>query len=525
MAESLRTKIPLIKADQYYLDQLGLTNPDNVLDALEQEREELERQFMERLRENAHDSLACFVEYMTPDEPPAPHHEWLCENMLEPIERGDLMRSAISMPPGHAKTKYCTRYFAAWYLGRNPNRRYIVGGHSQDFVEKEFGQHTRDIVDDAKFRDVFPEIMISSTTAAAGNWRLAGRRGQYVTKGVGQKLAGYRGHCGHVDDPIGSFEDADSPAVKKKARTWFWGDFRTRLLPGAPMFIVGTRFAMDDVIGMVLDYNKEAKGIPWEIINLPGIIETEEEAALDPLGRDIGEVLWPSYYTINEILEFKNTLPSRQWHALYKGKPRDDEGALVKLSWVKRYEKLPTKDAGMDAAPHERARKITISVDTANKTTERSNKTAIGVWIEDANRWHYLADVVFRKMEITEVMDTLRTLSAHWRADQMLIEDKGMGSQIIQLFRGASPCPVIPVDPGQRSKEFRFDGTTPMWRAGEVWLPERAPWLDEYESEILAFPGSATDDQADMTSQYLDSVRKKVRLGTKKLKGMGASRR
>jgi len=514
-----------VKADQNYLDKLGMTNPENVLEALEHERERLEREYLDKLRDNARDSLACFVEFMTPDEPPAPHHEWLCENMLEPIERGDLLRSAISMPPGHAKTKFCTRYFVAWYLGRNPNKRYIVGGHSQDFVEKEFGQHTRDIVDDDRFREVFPEVMISPSTAAAGNWRLAGRRGQYVTKGAGQKLAGYRGHCGHVDDPIGSFEDADSAAIKKKVRTWFWGDFRTRLLPAAPLFVVGTRFALDDVIGMIHDYNKEGKGIPWTILNLPGIVETEEEAALDPLGRDIGEVLWPSYYTNAEIMEFKNTLPSRQWWALYKGKPRDDEGALIKLSWVKRYEKLPSKDAGADAAPHERARKITISVDTANKTTERSNKTAIGVWIEDANRWHYLADVVFQKMEITEVMDKLRTLSNHWRADQILIEDKGMGTQIIQLFKANAPAPVVAIDPGQRSKEFRFDGCTPMWRAGEVWLPERAAWLDAYETEILAFPGSAEDDQADMTSQYLDSVRKKVRLGTKKLRGTGTSRR
>jgi len=501
-----------------------MTNQDNLLEAIEDYRTRLENEYYGLLAQAARNSLSCFVEFMTPDEVPAPHHEWICDK-LQAIERRELLRATFSMPPGHAKTKFCTRYFVAWYLGRNPNHRYIVGGHSQDFVEKEFGQHTRDIVDDPRYQQVFPEIMISNTTAAAGNWRLAGRRGQYVTKGAGQKLAGYRGHCGHVDDPIGSFEDADSPAVKTKVRNWFWGDFRTRLLPGSPLFIVGTRFALDDVIGMVIDYNKDGKGIPWEIYNLPGIIENEEEAAQDPLGRDIGEVLWPDYYTVNEILEFKNTLPNRQWWALYKGKPRDDEGALIKLSWVKRYTKLPTKEAGLDAAPNERARKITISVDTANKTTDRSNKTAIGVWIEDANRWHYLADVVLERLEITEVMDRIRTLANFWKADQCLIEDKGMGTQIIQLFQGNSPCPIIAVDPGARSKEFRFDGTTPMWRAGEVWLPERAPWLDAYETEILSYTGApGNDDQVDMTSQYLDSVRKRVKFGTVKLEGTGLSR-
>jgi predicted phage terminase large subunit-like protein len=37
-----------------------------------------------------------------------------------------------------------------------------------------------------------------------------------------------------------------------------------------------------------------------------------------------------------------------------------------------------------------------------------------------------------------------------------------------------------------------------------VLLPSTAPWLDDYRSELLAFPGSQYDDHVDSTTQALD---------------------
>jgi predicted phage terminase large subunit-like protein len=36
-----------------------------------------------------------------------------------------------------------------------------------------------------------------------------------------------------------------------------------------------------------------------------------------------------------------------------------------------------------------------------------------------------------------------------------------------------------------------------------VYLPERAPWLAEFEAELFAFPNSRHDDQIDSISQAL----------------------
>src|SRR5690606_37456019 len=137
---SLKRNLSLPSTSKRILYQLSGTNDlSNQLSCLISLRDRAEKQYLELLREAAPHSFSCFVEFMTPDEPPANHHEFLVD-FLEAIERRDIMRGTVSIPPGHAKTKYCSRYFPACYLGRNPNHRYLQGGHSQDFAENEFGK-------------------------------------------------------------------------------------------------------------------------------------------------------------------------------------------------------------------------------------------------------------------------------------------------------------------------------------------------------------------------------------------------
>ena len=49
-----------------------------------------------------------------------------------------------------------------------------------------------------------------------------------------------------------------------------------------------------------------------------------------------------------------------------------------------------------------------------------------------------------------------------------------------------------------------------MIEAGKVVLPEQAPWLADFENEILRFPNASHDDQVDALTQYLDWLRASV---------------
>ena len=50
---------------------------------------------------------------------------------------------------------------------------------------------------------------------------------------------------------------------------------------------------------------------------------------------------------------------------------------------------------------------------------------------------------------------------------------------------------------------MRLEGQSAVIEAGHVLLPERAPWLDDFLLEVLAFPYGRYDDQVDSLSQFL----------------------
>lgn len=497
----------------------GTTDPVNQLNFLSELRDITQEDYLDLLREQAPYSLSCFVEFFTPDEPPALHHDWMCEK-LEDIEQRNIMRMLLSLPPGHAKTKFCTRYFPAWYIGKNPRHRYLQGGHSQDFVEKEFGKYVRDIISDPRYSSIFPEVYISATSRASGNWKVNNISGGYVAKGVGQGIAGYRGNIGGIDDPFANLADADSPKIRETVHSWFMADFSTRLLPFSPLFIIATRWNVDDLCGRVEDMNKEGRGLPWEIINLPAVIETEEDQEKDPFDRQMGDVLWPDYYSSAELSEKKATLLPRIWNALYQGKPVNEEGDILHGIWIKRYKYRPVDKTIADGDISEKViRRITLSVDCAAKKNDRADYTAITVWIETMDRCHYLVDVTREKLEFPEMVMKIESKARYWKVNAILVEDSGSGTQYIQSRAGLAPAPVITIKAPAKSKEFRFDGVVPMFQAGEVYFPEQAPWLPEYERELLEFPNGSKDDQVDSTSQYLSWARRGKRLGSVKLKG------
>ena len=490
------------------------SDPHGQLSFLESITEQTREIYMEKLRENAPESLSCFAEYMNPEEPPAELHEFFIAH-LEAMERRELMRFMLSVPPGHAKSTYASHLFPAWYLGRNPTHKYLQAGHTQTFVESEYGKRVRAIVQSDKYRDVFPEIQLSTDTKAAALWGLDNGKGRYVARGVGQGISGFRGNIAGVDDSFASREAAESPAERDRVYNWFHADFASRLLPNSPLFVVATRWHMDDLCGRIERDSKQGKGIPYVVINLPVLCEDEDDA----MGRKMGQRLW-DFFPMEFILDKKATLPPRDWNSLYRGKPTLEEGEIVNQGWFKRYDRVPTdKLDGQGNLLEKGVRRVVVSVDSANKVTERSDFTVLTVWVEDLVGNHYLKQVVRKRVEFPGLVALIHATARVHNADLILIEEAASGVQYLQAHAEFAPCDVIGIPTSNKTKQMRFDATAMLFQAGLVYLPHVADWLAEYEAEIIAFPSAKYRDQADSTSQYLDFSRKKRRLGTKKLHG------
>ncbi len=476
-------------------------------------------------------------------------HQRLIADHLQAAADGELLRCMISMPPGHCKSTHCSHHFPAWLLGRKPKHRYLQAGHSQDFVDNEMGAKVRSILTSDDYQHVFPDIRIAQDMRAKGYWALDNGKGKYVAKGVGQGISGFRGLFGGVDDPYKNREAAESPTIRNKVYQWFADDFSTRLLPGAPLFIVMTRWHSDDICGRVTENERavmkailEREGFDnldqldhaimhemvgklqdldpkdtrflYKIVNLPAIAEDDS----DVLGRQRGEALWEEVFNIEELENLKSNMQAPSWNSLYQGTPIDIDGGMVSKGWFKEYEKLPEK---------EDVKRITLSVDTASKAAERNDFTVIGVWFTDRHNNHYLADVYREQPTFPELEEQIRNMATRWKANSILVEDKGNGTAYIQNHQNKStaPAPIIAIEVGQNSKEFRFDKVTPMIESGQVYLPVSAKWLPDYLRELVAFPNGKNDDQVDMTSQFLDHARKGGKRGSRRLGGTGLKRK
>ena len=185
-------------------------------------------------RRQAKKSLASFIDYLGLGFKPASHHKLLIEH-LEAVERGDIHKLMVWMPPGSAKSTYTSILFPPWFMGRNPKKPVLGVSNTTELAER-FSRRARNLVSSHLYRNVFG-FGCSEDTKSAGNWENE-RGGEFFAAGIGSAIAGRRAGLGLIDDPVKSREEADSERIRQKHWDWYLNDFLTRLLPKAPQICI-----------------------------------------------------------------------------------------------------------------------------------------------------------------------------------------------------------------------------------------------------------------------------------------------
>jgi hypothetical protein len=130
----------------------------------------------------ARSSYPAYLRYVTRGHyREARHTKLLCEK-LEAVERGEITRLMIFMPPRHSKSETSSKHFPGWFLGRNPHKRVMLASYG-DELARDFGRSNRDDLEEYG-QEIFG-VSVSPGSSAAHRWDLAGKRGGMVTAGVG----------------------------------------------------------------------------------------------------------------------------------------------------------------------------------------------------------------------------------------------------------------------------------------------------------------------------------------------------
>lgn len=412
--------------------------------------------------------------------------------------RGEMRRLIITLPPRNLKSICASVAFPAYALGHDPSKRIVCASYSQDLTAKH-ARDTRSVITSDWYRQLFPRTRIDPKKNAETEFETTAK-GYRLGTSVGGTLTGRGGSLIIIDDPLKPTE-ALSETKRAAVSEWYDSTLTSRLDDKKKdvIILIMQRLHVDDLVGHVL----EKDGQHWVHLNLPAIADRAMDV---PLGdgrfyhRAEGELLHAEREPRATLEDLRSAMGSQSFSAQYQQAPVPPGGALIRRDWLATYDRLPEPRQGD---------RIVQSWDTASKANASNDYSACTTWLM-SGKDYYLFHVDRRRLEFPDLKRRIVALAEAREANTVLIEDAGSGISLIQELRDEGQVRPIAIKP-DRDKISRLEGQSAVIEAGRVFLPAKAPWLDEFLAEVLAFPYGRFDDQVDSLSQFLTWAAKQQR--------------
>ncbi|HYI84455.1 MAG TPA: phage terminase large subunit, partial [Acetobacteraceae bacterium] len=410
---------------------------------------------------------------------PAAHHRLLIRE-LEAVARGDTKRLMVLMPPGSAKSTYASDLFPAWFLAQRSDLRVIGASNTADLAGS-FSRRVR-----GRIREHGHDLGYGLTREAEELWSTT-NGGEYRAAGVGGIITGLRADLGLIDDPVKGRQEADSEVVQARVWDWYWGDFYTRLKPGASQILIMTRWSESDLGGKLED----AEGDRWRVVRLPAIAEAD-----DMLGRAPGEYLWSDDgYGFGDKLRddfasLNNAGRSRDWSALYQQRPSPETGDFFRKEWLRPVATTPPRDTlrvygASDYAVTQDGGDWTVHVVVGLDPDRR-------MWLLDLWRGQASSDVW-----VEAFCDLVRQWKPIGWAEETGQIKAGVGPFLEQRMRQRQAYVGRTQFPTRGDKAVRAQSVRGRMALDGLHIPQAAPWRAALESELMSFPAGKHDDQVD----------------------------
>lgn len=430
----------------------------------------------------------------------ATHHRLMCEAIQTTMEtpQGRLM---MFMPPGSAKSTYSAVVAPMFKLASTPGYRFILASYAAKIAWKQ-SRKARALARQEKQQAIWrdrPEL--NTETRAADFWALT-NGSEYSAFGIQAGITGNRANGILGDDLLAGREEADSPVIRDKADAEWRDSASTRLLPGGWQILCNTRWHEDDPCGRILpeDYKGESgrilcrDGQWWNVINIPAKCERED----DPLGRQIGEYLWPEWFPRDHWAQWEhNPRAARTWAALFQQRPTAGEGIEFKREWFQWYD--PDVTPG---EPGGRPVNLTIYGASDYATKEgRGDFTEHGVAGVDLFYNLWFTDWWFDRVTTDRSIDAFVDLVANHHPKIWAHEGGPIDSAISPAVERAMKERGIYVRrealTSIKNKAIKLNSLQARAAQKKVYLPLRRAWATRLVDQLCAFPSGKYDDAAD----------------------------
>jgi predicted phage terminase large subunit-like protein len=446
-----------------------------------------------------------------------PEHDWdaphllLLQEKLEAIERGELKRLIVSMPPRHGKSELLSVHAPVWFLDRDPSREIIAASWGLNLARK-FSRRSRKLAEKVG-------IALSKKVAQAGQWETEAGGGVFAVGTTGG-VAGFGAKILIVDDPVKDIAEANSPLQRERVWDWFLSEAMTRLAPGGAVILIMTRRHENDLIGSLVEgrteegpddpdaeEDAEPVAVPddddehWDYVRLPAISEGDG----DILKRAEGEALWPKHWPIEAL---KRIMRRGAWYfaALYQQRPTPRSGGLFQREWFAKY--TDSMPAGGDV-------RFVRYWDKASSLDKDADFTA-GVLMAVRDGVFTVCDVIEKKVTPKGRRDLQRACAENDPAGTVVwIEHEGGSSgadaaeEEAKALAGFAVHWEHPTGP----KWSRAESLASQAEAGNLILV-KAGWNRKFLEQLTQFPNGKHDDMVDAAAGACRklSAKRKIRM-------------
>ena len=436
-----------------------------------------------------------FCEYAFTDDSddPQPIKQALHHTHLQKI-MSEHRRAVVLYPVGFGKTTQLVMRII-WELGNDPTIRIIVIGANGDAPQKIIGSVAREITENKKVQEVFPELKpaVGSIRQSVDTWRGSALRisgaptnqkdPSIASYGLDGKVSGSRAELIIVDNAM-NFENTSSGHQRKKVIDRFDKEIMTRLVPKVGRVIItDTAWTKDD--------------LPHTLMDRESWYAEVFDAETNPFGEG---VLWEERFPADELARIKIDITTIPYDLTFRNIPLSESMMFFKQEyWDSSYGRVPYIDSLADTALGINLQtELRTGVDLATEPGEEHDLTAFSTVLASGHRMR-LINLQSDRIQLPAI---LRRMVAIYRAlhrpvnlaggnAKFIVEDNAAQKYVVQAFKDADMLKAIGLTKDE-ARDIRVEGrtTTKKKRDRVLGVPALASGLEMGRWDIA--PGLET---------------------------------
>jgi len=286
--------------------------------------------------------------------------------------------------------------------------------------------------------------------------------------------------------------------------------------------MITTRWHQDDVAGRILPENYDGEsglfedretGEEWYVLSIPAMAEKDD----DPLGREMGQYMWPEEFA--DKFDAAKKRGGWIWSALYQQRPSPAEGLMFTADHINRYDRSTIDLTRMQ---------VYIASDyavTEEGEGDNPDWTVHQVWAVDDERNIYLLDIWRGRTKSDVWVREWIRLVRKWKPLRAFEESgqiiKAVGPLINAMMQDERVFVSRVQIASTSDKPSRAQALLGLASMGKMYLPHRTQvseaqlvHLDAFEKELMTFPGGTKDDTVDAATLFARGIDRVV-LGQK----------